>query len=94
MNSYLIRMAGFSLCMAATLPSLAESLTVIRPAELKADRFLDAATLQTLQVGQTVESTRTEAGWVQVRVGGQQGWVRAMTLKGGNTAAVATVASV
>ena len=94
MNSYLIRMAGFSLCMAATLPSLAESLTVIRPAELKADRFLDAATLQTLQVGQTVESTRTEAGWIQVRTGGQQGWVRAMTLKGGSAAAVATVASV
>lgn len=94
MNSYLIRIAGISLCMAAAPLTHAESLTVIRPAELKADRFLDAATLQTLQVGQTVESSRAEAGWVQVRAGGQLGWVRAMTLKGGNMATVAAVASV
>ncbi len=93
MNSLKIRLITLALCATTALSAQAESLTVIRPAELKADRFLDAATLQTLQVGQVVESSRTEAGWVQIRVAGQQGWVRAMTLRGASTAAVATVAS-
>jgi hypothetical protein len=68
-------------------------MTVIRPAELKADRFLDAPTLTTLNNGTNVQALRTEAGWVQVSVAGQQGWLRAMTLKGA-TADVAAVARV
>ena len=90
MNARKARMATLALL---TLAVQAESLTVVRPAELKADRFLDAATLQTLPTGQVVDSLRTESGWIQVRVGSQQGWVRAMNVKGASTAAVATVAS-
>ena len=71
----------------------AQSMTVIRPAELKADRFLDAATLATLSSGAVVDAVRSEAGWVQVKAAGQQGWVRAMALKG-STAEVAGVARV
>lgn len=69
----------------------AQSMTVIRPAELKADRFLDAPTLTMLNNGTNVQALRTEAGWVQVSAAGQQGWLRAMTLKGA-TADVAAVA--
>ena len=72
---------------------MAQSMTVIRPAELKADRFLDAATLTTLSSGAVVDALRSEAGWVQVRAAGQQGWVRAMALKGAG-AQVASVAQV
>jgi hypothetical protein len=68
-------------------------MTVIRPAELKADRFLDAATLATLSSGAMVDAVRSEAGWVQVKAAGKQGWVRAMALKGG-AAEVASVARV
>jgi hypothetical protein len=68
-------------------------MTVIRPAELKADRFLDAATLATLNSGAVVDAVRSEAGWVQVKAAGKQGWVRAMALKGG-AAEVAAVARV
>jgi hypothetical protein len=68
-------------------------MTVIRPAELKADRYLDAPTLTMLNNGTNVQALRTEAGWVQVSVAGQQGWLRAMTLKGA-TADVAAVARV
>ena len=93
MNARKARMATLALLTLAGLAAQAESLTVVRSAELKADRFLDAATLQTLQTGQVVESLRTESGWVQVRIAGQQGWVRAMNVKGASTAAVATVAS-
>ena len=71
----------------------AQSMTVIRPAELKADRFLDAATLATLSSGAVVDAVRSEAGWVQVKAAGKQGWVRAMALKGG-AAEVASVARV
>ncbi|MEY3639560.1 MAG: hypothetical protein RIR68_2693, partial [Pseudomonadota bacterium] len=71
----------------------AQSMTVIRPAELKADRFLDAATLATLSSGAVVDAVRSEAGWVQVKAAGKQGWVRAMALKGG-AAEVAGVARV
>jgi hypothetical protein len=71
----------------------AQSMTVIRPAELKADRFLDAATLATLSSGAVVDAVRSEAGWVQVKAAGKQGWVRAMALKG-SAAEVAGVARV
>lgn len=93
MNATKARMAALALLTLSGLTAQAESLTVVRSAELKADRFLDAATLQTLQAGQVVESLRTESGWIQVRIAGQQGWVRAMNVKGASAAAVATVAS-
>ena len=85
---------SFALCLcAASTWAQAQSMTVIRPAELKADRFLDAATLATLSSGAVVDAVRSEAGWVQVKSAGKQGWVRAMALKGGN-AEVAGVARV
>lgn len=86
------------LCVALSMCAVsawaqAQSMTVIRPAELKADRFLDAATLTTLNSGAVVDAVRSEAGWVQVKAAGKQGWVRAMALKGG-AAEVAAVARV
>jgi hypothetical protein len=86
------------LCVALSMCAVsawaqAQSMTVIRPAELKADRFLDAATLATLNSGAVVDAVRSEAGWVQVKAAGKQGWVRAMALKGG-AAEVAAVARV
>ncbi len=86
------------LCVALSMCAVsawaqAQSMTVIRPAELKADRFLDAATLTTLNSGAVVDAVRSEAGWVQVKSAGKQGWVRAMALKGG-AAEVAAVARV
>ncbi|NDF44642.1 MAG: DUF4384 domain-containing protein [Betaproteobacteria bacterium] len=83
---------ALSMC-AVSAWAQAQSMTVIRPAELKADRFLDAATLATLSSGAVVDAVRSEAGWVQVKAAGQQGWVRAMALKGA-AAEVAAVARV
>ena len=86
------RSVALSLCAVSTWAS-AESMTVIRAVELKADRFLDAATLTTLNSGAVVDAVRSEAGWVQVKAAGKQGWVRAMALKG-SAAEVASVARV
>lgn len=72
----------------------AELLTVVRPTDLKSDRYLDAPTLKMLQTGESVESLKSEAGWVQIKSAGQQGWVRAMALKGFSASTVAAVAQV
>ena len=79
---------------AASWCAAAEPLTVIRATELRQDRFLDAPVVAPLALGQRVEMLRSEAGWVQVRVGQQTGWVRALSLRGSSGAQVAAVASV
>ncbi|WP_408597753.1 caspase family protein [Limnohabitans sp.] len=84
--------AGLSACCFNT--ALAESMTVTRPTDLKSERYLDASTVLTLAAGQAVESLKLEAGWVQVKVGNNQGWVRAMALSGAGTASVANVAKI
>ncbi len=71
----------------------AEPMTVVRTTELKADRFLDAATLSQLNAGQAVDSVKVEAGWIQIKANGQTGWVRALALKGASGASIATVAT-
>lgn len=68
----------------------AQTMTVLRASELKADRFIDAASLAQLSAGQSVESIKIEAGWVQIRTSDKTGWVRALALKGGNTAQIAS----
>ncbi len=74
--------------------AMAEPMTVTRPTDLKSERYLDASTVMALSAGQAVESLKLEAGWVQVKVGNSQGWVRAMALSGAGTASVANVAKI
>lgn len=87
---------GLSACLLAALATAAgaETLTVSRATEVRADRFIDAPALGSLRAGQKVESLRNEAGWVQVQAEGQRGWVRAMALQGGAAPVVAGVARV
>lgn len=72
----------------------ADPMTVLRNTDLKADRFIDATTVGQLNAGQAVESIKIEAGWIQIKVGNQRGWVRALALKSTNGAQIATVATV
>jgi Caspase domain/Domain of unknown function (DUF4384) len=72
----------------------ADPMTLIRNTELKADRFIDANTVAQLTAGQTVDSIKTEAGWVQIKSGNNKGWVRALTLKGSVVAQVSAVSTV
>jgi len=58
----------------------AESAQLLRPAELRSDRFADAAVLATLPAGTAVEWLGTDTGWVRVRAGSVVGWVRASVL--------------
>lgn len=73
--------------------SQAEPMTVVRNTELKAERYIDAATVGQLSAGQSVDSLKSEAGWIQVKQGAQRGWVRALTLKGANGPSIAAVST-
>lgn len=90
------RLAQLLLISALALASIhatAQTMTVLRATELKADRFIDAASLAQLSAGQSVESIKIEAGWVQIKTNDKTGWVRALALKGGNTAQIASASS-
>ncbi len=77
---------------ALVMASAASAADVVlgRPADLRADRYSDAPTLTQLPAGAHAELIATEAGWVQVRVGAQTGWLRATGL-GGDAANVAAL---
>lgn len=93
MTSPALGLMASALALATGL-TCAEPLTVLRNTDLKSDRFLDAPTLRQLSAGQTVDSIKIEAGWVQVKTANQRGWVRALSLKGNSTAAIANVSSI
>ncbi|WP_333845506.1 caspase family protein [Limnohabitans sp.] len=77
----------------ASVQAVAQTMTVLRATELKADRFIDAASLGQLSAGQSVESIKIEAGWIQIKSGDKTGWVRSLALKGSNTAQIASASS-
>ncbi|NDP42253.1 MAG: DUF4384 domain-containing protein [Aromatoleum sp.] len=62
-----------------------------RAADLRADRYVDSAAIRRIDIGTRVELLKTDAGWVQLRVDGATGWVRATSLAG-DSAAVASLA--
>jgi len=79
-----------SFACAAHLAAAADG-TITRATELRADRYVDAPSLRLLETGTRVEIVGTEAGWVQVRVAGKPGWVRASGVSGeGATASAAS----
>lgn len=77
----------------ASVQAVAQTMTVLRATELKVDRFIDAASLGQLSAGQSVESIKIEAGWIQIKSGDKTGWVRSLALKGSNTAQIASASS-
>ena len=72
-------------------PAMAAEVVAARAVDLRADRYLDAPTIRQMAAGTRAELVATEAGWVQVRVDGQTGWLRATGLAGdaANTSALA-----
>ncbi|HEX5392914.1 MAG TPA: DUF4384 domain-containing protein [Rhodocyclaceae bacterium] len=54
----------------------AETQALRQKAELKADHYTDAATIATLDKNASVDVIRRDGGWVLVKAGGRQGWLR------------------
>jgi hypothetical protein len=70
----------------------AADAVVTRHSELRAERFVDAPAIRSLDEGARVDIVKTEAGWVQVRSNGVTGWLRATSLAGEGAAKSALAA--
>jgi hypothetical protein len=70
---------GAALCAAA---GAAERGTTVRPTEVKAKPFADAATLATLAAQAPVEVLQRQASWLQVKADRKTtGWVKLLSLR-------------
>lgn len=77
--------AGAMACLLA-LTMLAQAETILRDTPLQADRFVDAPVVVLLPRGTDVVVLKMEAGWTQIRVNVQTGWVRASVIDGAGAA--------
>ncbi len=64
----------------------AEPATVLRATELKKEPATDAATVSTLAENAAVDAGERKGGWVRVKAGAAEGWVRLLALRYGGTA--------
>ena len=73
----------------------AQSLEVSTSTPLRASPALNAKSLATLPVGTHAEQLEARGGWVRVKVGTDEGWVRGTHLRaaGGTKAAAASTAN-
>ena len=60
--------------------ALAQSSTLTRATELRADKMGSSSVVSELAVGSAVQVVSMEGGWAQVQAGGKSGWVRASSL--------------
>ncbi len=68
--------------LAASLTSyaLAQSSSLTRATELRADKLASSSVVSQLAVGSAVQVVSLEGGWAQIQAGGKSGWVRASSL--------------
>ena len=59
-----------------------EAVSIARQTSLHTDRYLDSRVIQRLSAGQSADVLKIEGGWVQIKIGKEIGWVRAMFLSG------------
>jgi hypothetical protein len=67
--------------MAAAGASAAEPAYTVRPTELKARPFSDAATVARLAQGSQVEVVERQASWLQVKSPAASGWVKMLSVR-------------
>jgi tetratricopeptide (TPR) repeat protein len=77
--------AGAMACILA-LPMLSQAETILRDTPLQADRYVDSPVVVQLLRGTDVVVLKTEAGWTQIKVNVQTGWVRASVIDGAGAA--------
>ena len=64
--------------------ALAEPATVIRATELKQEPASDSATVAPLAESTAVDALERKGGWTRVKAGGNEGWVRMLSLRFGS----------
>lgn len=66
---------------AVCMPLTAQTLRVLEPTPLRAERSPGGSTVVDLKTGQDVELLQMSGGWVQVQTGPTNGWMRASQLE-------------
>lgn len=74
------------LSMVSGLAQAGETAYTVRPVELKAKPFADAATLANLAEKSGVEVVARKGSWNQVKAAGATGWVKMLSLRFGEGA--------
>jgi hypothetical protein len=64
----------------------AEPASLLRPTDLKQEPATDAATVATLAENAAVDAGERKGGWVRVKAGAAEGWVRLLALRYGGAA--------
>jgi hypothetical protein len=64
----------------------AEPASLLRPTDLKQEPATDAATVATLAENAAVDAGERRGGWVRVKAGAAEGWVRLLALRYGGPA--------
>jgi uncharacterized protein YraI len=72
--------SAITLTLALASSALAQSTSLTRATELRADKMGSASVISDLAVGAAVQVVSLEGGWAQVKSGGKSGWVRASSL--------------
>lgn len=77
----MMRWMWFCLILLCGAARAAETAYTVRTTEVKAKPYSDAATLITLPQQSKVEVLARKAGWMQIKAGGKNGWVKMLSLK-------------
>jgi hypothetical protein len=72
------------LLLGASAAWAAESGTLMKAEELKAEPFRDAKTLKNLAAGEKVGILGKDGGWFKVKAGKGNGWVRMLSVRKGD----------
>ncbi|MGE5467096.1 MAG: DUF4384 domain-containing protein [Ignavibacteria bacterium] len=81
-----LAVCGATLAFAFSGALRAETQTLHRQAELKDEKFTDARTVAVLPAETSIDVVRREGGWILVKAGKRQGWLRSESLAGGAAA--------
>ncbi|MDD5248759.1 MAG: caspase family protein [Rhodocyclaceae bacterium] len=74
---------GATLALALCGGAWAETQTLHQRAELKDAKFIDAATVAVLEANTRIDILRRDGGWILVKAGARQGWLRNEALGAG-----------
>jgi hypothetical protein len=76
------------------LPATAETGTLLKADQLKAEPFRDASAVATLTSGDKVEILKRQGAWFQVKTAKGAGWLRMLSVRRGEAAKASTAGEV
>src|SRR5512146_2534753 len=90
---FLCAVAVLCMLVCAQTARAAESGTLLKADELKAEPFRDAKTVKPLAKGEKVDIVSKDGGWFKVKAGKSSGWVRMLSVRKGAAAKAGSDAS-